>query len=47
MAQIINFDEAKNKKNNEKVNKTEKERCNDILKNLKEKREDFNTSVIL
>lgn len=46
MAQIINFDEAKNKKNNEKVNRTEKERCNDILKNLKEKREDFNTSVI-
>lgn len=46
MAQIINFDEAKDKKDNEKVNKIEKERCNDILKNLKEKREDFNTSVI-
>ncbi len=46
MAQIVNFDEAKNKKHNEKTNKTENERCNDILKKLKEKREDFNTSII-
>ena len=46
MAQIVNFDEAKNRKHNEKTNKTENERCNDILKKLKEKREDFNTSII-
>lgn len=46
MAQIINFNEAKNKMSNEKVIKTENERCNDILKNLKEKREEFTTPVI-
>lgn len=46
MAQIINFNEAKNKMTNEKVIKTENERCNDILKNLKEKREEFTTPVI-
>lgn len=46
MAQIINYNEAKKKVLDEKVNKTKNERCNDILKNLKEKREDFNTEII-
>lgn len=46
MAQIINFNEAKNKMGNEKIIKTENERCNDIKKNLKEKREEFTTPVI-
>lgn len=44
MAQIINFEEAKNSK---KASKTENERCNDILKNLEEKRENFTTSLII
>lgn len=46
MAQIINFDETKNKKHNQKANKTENERCNNILENLEEKRKDFTTSII-
>lgn len=47
MAQIINNDEAKSRVHNEKENKAENERCNDILKNLEEKREDFTTSLII
>lgn len=46
MAQIINYNEAKNRMIKEKSIKTENERCNNILKNLKEKREDFNTEII-
>lgn len=46
MAQIIKFDEAKNKINNKEAKKTENERCNNILKNLKEQRKDFTMPII-
>lgn len=47
MAQIINYEEAKNKIQTGETKKSENERCNNILRNLEEKRENFTTSLII